>query len=94
MDGVHNFDVSPDGIGPQTVKPLLDEHVDLWSSNPVKDHCFRIKPTSDPRLLELVIELREGKRTSTGRLDVADIIANMDEQMREEAFCSFRTSAF
>lgn len=92
---LNNFEPNPSLAGPQTVAPLLKRQVDFWSSNPVEDHCFRVKPTSDPRLLELIVELREGKRTITNRPDVTDVIMyNMDEQMREEAFLLLQSLGF
>ena len=82
-----NFQPSPDLPGPREIEQAWTGHFEQWSRDPVNNHCFRVVPTDDPRLVDVEFEISEGERVTSDRPLIAELIlVNMDEQMREEAF--------
>ena len=71
--------------GPNIDPSFFNGQFDVWSANPLSHHCYEVIPDDDPRLVVLRVELNEGQQTRIGRVNLDEIIDQMDEQMQDEA---------
>lgn len=88
-------DDAPDRpLGPRLDPALFAGLVDLWSADPVENRCYQVVPTSDPRLVEVHIELDEGHQTTTDRLDVEGLMRGLDPASVDDGWLLFQTLGF
>ena len=67
---------------------------DLWSDDPARSRCFRVERDRDSRLVNVVVELDEGPRTTVNRVDMREILRKMPAPMQDDAYELLRTLGF
>ncbi|MFN3201474.1 MAG: POTRA domain-containing protein [Bradymonadia bacterium] len=66
--------------------PFESGRFDIWTRSPSVTQCYVVEPTLDPRLVDVTLELHEGARTTTERLDVDRFLKWMNEEWRDRLY--------
>lgn len=70
----------------EDVHGRLRGQFDVWSDDPALSRCFRVLPDRDPRLVDVVVEVDEGMRTTVKRVAMAEILREMPPEMQDDAY--------
>jgi outer membrane protein assembly factor BamA len=74
------------------LKPAEDAHdrlrgrFDVWSDDPAQARCFRVDRDRDSRVVDVVVELDEGPRTTVNRVEMREILRRMPPSMQDDAY--------
>lgn len=78
----------------EDVHGRLRGHFDVWSDDPALGRCFRVVPDRDPRLVDVIVEVDEGMRTTVRRVEMSEILREMPPEMQDDAYELLRNLGF